>query len=110
MSLHTRINSGADPWDPDDDGRVAPSLSAMLARVERAMHEAGVDRLEGPPPEVQREMVTAERARQSLAAEGREVRFGTGEDGRVSIELTDRAGRALDTIGVAGLFELLNLV
>ena len=53
--------------------------------------------LSGPPPEVQREMAAAALAWNDLAAQGREVRFGTGRDGRVSIELTDsRSGRALD--------------
>ena len=43
-------------------------------------------------------------------AQGREVRFGTRPDGRVSVELTDIAsGRALDEIGPIGLFRLLNL-
>jgi hypothetical protein len=37
------------------------------------------------------------------------VRFGTGADGRVSVELTDTAGHALDAIGPAGLFRLLEL-
>ena len=69
-----------------------------------------VQRFSGPPPEVQREMADAARAWSDLAAQGREVRFGTGPDGRVWIELTDsRSGRALRRIAPAGLFKLLNL-
>jgi len=64
---------------------------------------------DGPPPEVQREMVQAERAWRNLAAQGREVRFEAQADGHVSIELTDSSGHALDTIGPIGLFRLLKL-
>jgi hypothetical protein len=91
------------PRDPDLD------LSAALARAERAFAAGGVTPLEGPPPEVQRELAQAERAWQRLAAQGREVRFGTGADGRVSVELTDMAGHRVEPIGPAGLFRLLKL-
>jgi hypothetical protein len=82
-------------------------LNAALARAQRAVHSGSVDALEGPPPEVLREMLEAERAWQNLAAQGREVRFGTGADGRVSVELTDTAGHALHDLGPIGLFRLL---
>lgn len=97
---------GTKPW------RDAPcrrgDLGRVLARAERALRSPTVESFEGPPPEVQREMVAAERAWRSLAAQGREVRFGTGADGRVSIELTDRSGRAV-AVGPLGLFHLLNI-
>ena len=109
MSTPHQIDSGADPWGRDDESYVPPSLSETLARVERAMHEGSVEPLEGPPPEVKREMLAADRAWESLAAQGREVRFGTGTDGRVSIELTDRSGRAVDVIRADRLFRLLKL-
>jgi hypothetical protein len=54
-------------------------------------------------------MAKAELASQNLAEQGREVRFETGADGRVSVELTDSAGRSVDVIGPAGLFRLLKL-
>ena len=38
-------------------------------------------------------LLAADLAWESLAAQGREVRFGRGKDGRVSIELTDRTGK-----------------
>jgi hypothetical protein len=75
----------------------------------RRLRFGSVERLEGPPPEVQREMAKAELASQNLAEQGREVRFETGADGRVSVELTDSAGRSVDVIGPAGLFRLLKL-
>jgi hypothetical protein len=109
MSTHSHIESGADPWGRGDDTYVPPRLTEALARVERAMHDGAVEPLEGPPPEVRREMLAAERAWESLAAQGREVRFETGADGRVSIELTDRTGRALDVIRADRLFRLLKL-
>jgi hypothetical protein len=91
------------PHDPVD-------LSAALARAEQAELRATPAQLSGPPPEVQREMAEADRAWRDLAARGREVRFGTGPDGRVSIELTDsRSGRSLSHLAPAGLFALLNL-
>jgi hypothetical protein len=62
---------------------------------------------DGPPPEVQRELDAAARVSQMLAAQGRELRFVTSADGRVSVELTDAAGQALDVIGPSGLFRLL---
>ena len=97
---------GTQPW------RDAPcrrgDLGRVLARAERSLLSTSVESFEGPPPEVQREMVAAQRAWRSLAAQGREVRFGTRADGRVSIELTDRSGRAVD-VGPVALFRLLNL-
>jgi hypothetical protein len=92
-----------------DDGSVPPELRETLARVVRRLRFGSVERLEGPPPEVQREMAKAELASQNLAEQGREVRFETGADGRVSVELTDSAGRSVDVIGPAGLFRLLKL-
>ena len=109
MSTHSHIESGADPWGRDDDSYVPASLSETLARVEREMHEGSLEPLEGPPPEVKREMLAADRAWESLAAEGREVRFAKGKDGRVSIEVTDRTGNAVDVIRADGLFRLLKL-
>jgi hypothetical protein len=82
-------------------------LSEALARAEHARFSGSVESFEGPPPEVQREMVEAERAWNNLAAQGRAVRFGTGADGRVSVALTDSSGRPLDMIGPIGLFRLL---
>ena len=89
------------------DYSVPAELSAVLARAERGLWSGSVERLEGPPTEVLREMLEAERAWQNLAAQGREVRFGTRADGRVSVELTDSAGHALDDLGPIGLFQLL---
>lgn len=91
-----------DESDPRD-------LGEALARAERVVMTGSVVPFEGPPPEVQREMVAAQRAWRNLAAQGREVRFGTGADGRVSVELTDRAGDRVDHIGPIGLFRLLKL-
>ena len=109
MSTHSHIESGDDPWRPQDGTRVPASLTEALERVERAMHDGAVEPLEGPPPEVKREMLAAERAWESLAAQGREVRFGTGADGRVSIELTDHSGHAVGVIRADRLFRLLKL-
>lgn len=63
--------------------------------------------IDGPPPEVQRELDAAARVSEMLAAQGRELRFVTSADGRVSVELTDATGNALDVIGPSGLFRLL---
>lgn len=52
-------------------------------------------------------MADAARACQTLAAEGKELRFARTADGRVSVELIDGSGRALDVIGPSGLFALL---
>lgn len=78
------------------------------ARAKRAQRVLDATASAGPPPEVEREMAVAARMWQSLAAQGKELRFGTGTDGRVSVELTDRSGRAVDVIGPAGLFRLLS--
>jgi hypothetical protein len=109
MSTHSHNESGGGPWGRGEESYVPRSLSETLARVERELHEGSVEPLEGPPPEVKREMVAAELAWESLAAEGREVRFGRGKDGRVSIELTDRTGKAVDVIRADRLFRLLKL-
>jgi hypothetical protein len=81
----------------------------QLDQAEHALLAASVVEISGPPPEVHREMVAVERAWQKLDAQGKAVRFGTGADGRVSVELTDSHGRALDVLGPLGLFRLLNL-
>jgi hypothetical protein len=60
-----------------------------------------------PPPEVQRELAEAALAWQTLAAQGKELRFDRCPDGRVSVELIDVSGRPLDVIGPTGLFALL---
>lgn len=77
------------------------------ARAKRAQRDIALSAMDGPPPEVQREMAVAAGLWQTLAAQGKELRFGRGDDGRVSIELTDATGRALDVIGASGLFRLL---
>lgn len=93
---------------PTPPPKTPRDLGAALARAEQAVASGMTLYLGGPPPEVQREMVRAEQARRNLAAQGREVRFRTRSDGRVSVELTDRSGHSLDQIGAAGLFALLN--
>ena len=108
MSTHRHTSRRRPPvpgWTPLCDPPV--DLSEALARAERAFATGLVTAFEGPPPEVQREMAQAERAWQRLAAQGREVRFGTGADGRVSVELTDMAGHPVEPIGPIGLFRLL---
>jgi hypothetical protein len=81
--------------------------TARRMRARRALAPTSAARLDGPPPEVRREMADAARACQTLAAEGKELRFARAADGRVSVELTDGSGRALDVIGPSGLFALL---
>jgi hypothetical protein len=81
--------------------------AAQAKRAQRAISSSQAAALDGPPPEVQREMVAAARVWQALAAQGKELRFGRSADGRVSVELTDTSGRALDVIGPSGLFLLL---
>jgi len=91
-----------EPVEPRD-------LAAVLERAERALMMGSVVPFEGPPPEVRREMVEAERAGRNLEAQGREVRFEAHADGHVSIELTDSSGHAVDELGPIALFRLLKL-
>jgi hypothetical protein len=102
------------PW-PATASRTS-AFGATLARARRtarAKRAEGVlasrrrAPLDGPPPEVQRELDAAARVSQALAAQGKELRFVTGENGRVSVELTDTAGRPLRVIGPSDLFRLL---
>ncbi|HVC85762.1 MAG TPA: hypothetical protein VNC12_10980 [Solirubrobacteraceae bacterium] len=81
--------------------------AANAKRAQRTLMSVPAAPLDGPPPEVQREMLAAARVWQTLAAQGKELRFGQSADGRVSVELTDTSGRALDVIGPSGLFRLL---
>jgi hypothetical protein len=78
------------------------------ARRMRARRPSGllVGTLETPPPEVQRELAAAARASQTLAAQGKELRFDRSADGRVQVELIDVSGRPLD-VTPTGLFKLL---
>jgi hypothetical protein len=96
-----------DPRTPND--ACPGELGAILARAERALMAGAIVRVMGPPAEVRREMLIAQRAGRDLAARGREVRFEALADGHVSIALTDRAGRAVAGIAPAGLFRLLKL-
>ena len=89
---------------------VTLARARRTARVKRAERSGSVPQravLGGPPPEVEAELDAAARLAQSLASQGRELRFATSETGHVSVELTDAAGHQLDTIGPAGLFQLL---
>ncbi|HEY7967271.1 MAG TPA: hypothetical protein VID68_09595 [Solirubrobacteraceae bacterium] len=102
------------PW-PAAANR-SSAFGATLARARRTARAKraqgvlpGTSRrsLDGPPPEVQRELDAAARVSQTLAAQGKELRFGTDADGRVSVELTDSMGHEIDVIGPVGLFRLL---
>jgi hypothetical protein len=102
------------PWPAA--AKRSSAFGATLARARRtarAKRAQGVlpgaprRSLDGPPPDVQLELDAAARVSQTLAAEGKELRFATGADGRVSVELTDTTGHEIDVIGPAGLFALL---
>jgi hypothetical protein len=104
-------------WMPSTASANAPSaFAATLARARRAARAKRAQRRalacsnalpDSAPPEVQREMAAAASVSRTLAAQGRELRFGRSRDGRVSVELTDTAGRALCAIGPSELFRLL---
>ena len=104
-------------WMPSTASANAPSaFAATLARARRAARAKRAQRRalacsnalpDSAPPEVQREMAAAASVSRTLAAQGRELRFGRSRDGRVSVELTDMAGRALCAIGPSELFRLL---
>jgi hypothetical protein len=80
--------------------------SARRMRARRPAPGSWPAAVEAPPPEVQREMAAAARACQTLAAQGKELRFDRTADGRVSVELIDVAGCPLD-LTPSGLFSLL---
>lgn len=85
------------------------SFSALPERGPRVSRGAGAsggaDRVSlssgdvpaSPPPEVLEAMDAAARAARELHAQGRELRFATGEDG-LRIELCDLDGNVLRTI------------
>ena len=104
------------PWASSTPANGSSGFGDTLRRAKRAAHAKRAQRtlmavptapVDGPPPEVQREMLAAARVWQTLAAQGKELRFGHSADGRVSVELIDSSGRALDAIGPSGLFRLL---
>src|SRR5579871_4417427 len=67
-SLRNRLRADAGRRDASchDAGRqqmsISPEIREALARAERAFESGSLERLEGPPPEVLREMLEAERA------------------------------------------------
>ena len=63
--------------------------AARAKRAQRGASRRSVSAMEGPPPEVEREMDAAASASRTLAEQGQELRFGRDPDGRVSVELTD---------------------
>ncbi len=106
------VASGPAAFVANGSGAFADTLArakraAHAKRAQRALATSPTAPLDGPPPEVERELVAAAGVWQALAAEGKELRFGRSADGRVSVELTDCSGRALDVIGPSGLFRLL---
>ena len=76
-------------------------------RARRAASSSVAATLHVPPPEVERELAEAALACQTLAAQGKELRFDRNADGRVSGELIDVSGCARDVIGPTALFALL---
>jgi hypothetical protein len=86
--------------------RAKRTARRMRARRESAVVASSAV-LDAPPPEVEREMAAAARASQTLAAEGKELRFDVSPDGRVLVELVDVGGQPLD-LTPAGLFQLLS--
>jgi hypothetical protein len=102
------------PW-PAVSGR-STSFGATLARARRTARArrakgtlAATPRvaLDAPPPEVQRELDAAARFSETLAAEGKQLRFDRSSDGRISVELTDTSGHPLYALRPAEIFRLL---
>ncbi len=85
--------------------RAKRTARRMRARRAQAGSAAALD---SPPPEVERELADAARACETLAAQGKELRFDRRADGRVSVALIDVSSRALDVIEPTGLFLLLS--
>jgi hypothetical protein len=106
------VASGPGAFVANGSGAFADTLArakraAQAKRAQRAFATSHAAALDGPPPEVQRELVAAAGVWQALAAQGKELRFRRSADGRVSVELTDCSSRAVDVIGPSGLFRLL---
>lgn len=99
---------------PVGPGGVDPTLAQ--ARAERARTRpqdgggfAGVlDSVttDYPPPEVWRECDAAARAYETLRAQGRELHFDTGDDGKVRIEVRDTEGRVLREVPATEAIEI----
>jgi hypothetical protein len=99
------------PASADGPGAFADTLArvrstARRVRARRAASGLPQAQLDGPPPEVEREMAAAADVARTLAAQGKEVRFDRTADGRVSVELIDLSGRPSD-LTPSGLFSLL---
>lgn len=94
----------------------SPRFSAAHAdgpRISRGVADAAADTVEissgdippSPPPEVLDAMDAAARVARELHAQGRELRFATGEDG-LRIELRDLDGNLLRTIPPSDLLDI----
>jgi hypothetical protein len=59
-----------------------------------------------PPPEVWRECDAAARAYETLKAQGRELHFGTDDDGKLRIEVRDTDGRLLRQVPATEAIEI----
>ncbi len=80
--------------------------SARRMRARRSAQEPAAA-LYVTTPELERELAQAALTAQTLAEQGKELRFDRSADGRVSVALVDVSGRAPDVIGPSGLFALL---
>jgi hypothetical protein len=60
-----------------------------------------------PPPELGEKIAAAAHAWSALAATNRYVVFNETVEGRVAVELQDEDGRALETLDLASLFDLI---
>jgi hypothetical protein len=59
-----------------------------------------------PPPEVLDQVAAAGRISREMRENGRELRFSKGQEGRVTVELSDREGKTLKSMLISEALEI----
>lgn len=98
--------------DPSDSARRrtvarAQSAAAYAAGERSAISTDGTVPSMTPPPELGEKIAAAAHAWAALAATNRYVVFSETLEGRITVELQDEDGQQLETLNLAGLFDLI---
>lgn len=80
------------------------AFESELAASDRVL--ASQDDSGAPPPEVLDQVAAAGRICREMSESGHELRFSGGQEGRVTVELSDHKGKTVKSISIAEALEI----